>query len=254
MVIVAAEWLPRIRQAVLVTHDLEPTVDRLSRYFHRWVSVPEPFRDANVGVFGLRNAVFAIGDSFLEVLEPVKPDTAVGRHLDRRGGDAGYMVMLQVADMMATRQRLTDLSVQVVWHVELPDAVDLHLHPRDVPGALVAVDAMDPPGSWRWGGEAFTGAARTVGPGGLKGLTLAVDDPDAAAKRWADVAGLPQPAGHTIMLGGGRQAIEFMPASPEAIGLVAIRFALAGIDERQDDLTIGSVRIEVHPLKGKAHE
>jgi len=40
----------------------------------------------------------------------------------------------------------------VVWDTERPDAVDVHLHPLDVPGALVAVDTMNPTDSWRWGG------------------------------------------------------------------------------------------------------
>ena len=34
--------------------------------------------------FGLRNAVFALGDTFLEVVCPQRPDTAAGRLLDRR--------------------------------------------------------------------------------------------------------------------------------------------------------------------------
>src|SRR5215468_9782329 len=178
-------WLPRIRQAVLVTHTLEPVVDRLREHLGRWVPIPEPFHDPGVARFGLENAVLAVGDSFLEVLAPVRPDTAAGRHLSRRGGDAGYMVMLQVADIAAARQRLSSLDVTIVWQTERPDAVDLHLHPHDVPGALVAVDTMDPPGSWRWGGPAYTGVDVPAAGFGLSGLTVAVPDPADAARRWA---------------------------------------------------------------------
>ena len=38
-----------------------------------------------------------------------------------------------------------------------PDIVDVHLHPRDTGGVLLALDAVDPPGSWRWAGPAWTG-------------------------------------------------------------------------------------------------
>jgi hypothetical protein len=241
MVVMA--WLPRIRQAVLVTHTLEPVVARLREHLDRWVTVPDPYHDPGVARFGLENAVLSVGDSFLEILAPVRPETAAGRHLQRRGGDAGYMVMLQVADMVATRQRLATLGVQVVWQVELADAVDLHLHPHDVPGALVAVDTMDPPGSWRWGGPVFTGT-EVAATGGLVGLTIAVPDPLAAARRWAAVAGCPPPNGPAVTLGAGRQLIRFEPAGP-AHGLINITFALPAGPEHVDDLHVGDTSISL---------
>ena len=246
-------WLPRLRQAVVVTTKLAPLVAALRDHLARWVSVPEPFHDQGVDHFGLSNAVLAVGDSFLEILAPVRPDTAAGRHLQRRGGDAGYMVMLQVADMAATRQRLADLAVRVVWETERPDAVDLHLHPHDVPGALVAVDTMDPPYSWRWGGPAFAGSAADpaqVAPavGGLAGLTLGVPDPTAAARRWAAVTGQPEPAGASVELAGGHQRVDFVAENSAGPGLLTIRFALPGVPERADDFTVGSTSIEIHPL------
>jgi hypothetical protein len=240
--------LPRIRQAVLVVRELEPVVARLRDE----LGTPEPFHDPGVGRFGVENAVLAVGDSFLEVLAPVRPDTAAGRHLDRRGGDAGYMVMLQVADMTATRARLAALDVRVVWEAELPDAVDLHLHPRDVPGALVAVDTMDPPGSWRWGGPAYTGPSFTTGAkGGLTGLTVAVPDPVAAAQKWAVVAGLDDPAGASLLLDSGAQRIDFLAATDTRAGLVGIAFAVPGADRH--DVHIGSATIEIHPGREAEH-
>ena len=241
--------LPRIRQAVLVTTDLDRVVARLSTELGRWTEMPPPYRDPGVGQFGLDNAVLAVGDSFLEVLTPIRPDTAAGRHLDRRGGDAGYMVMLQVADMRATRRRLADRHVRVVWQVELPDAVDLHLHPHDVPGALVAVDTMQPPGSWRWGGPGFTGRAPEPAPaGGLAGLTVAVPDPLDAARRWAAVAGLPEPTDPRITLGGGEQTIEFVPATGTRAGLAAIAVALPGVGDQPVQVEVGTTSIEIRQL------
>src|SRR5262245_4074621 len=117
--------LPRIRQAVLAARSLEPVLAHVRERLGRWVDVPEPYRDPGVEHFGLVNGVLSVGDSFLEVISPVQPDTAAGRHLDRRGGDAGYMVMLQLDDMPAARQRLAERDIRVVWQIELPDAVDL---------------------------------------------------------------------------------------------------------------------------------
>jgi hypothetical protein len=243
--------LPRIRQAVLVTSELEPVVARLREHLGRYVEVPEPFRDEGVGHFGLENAVLAVGDSFLEVLAPVEPDTAGGRHLKRRGGDSGYMVMFQVADMAATRERLTALGVRVVWQTERPDAVDLHLHPHDVPGALVAVDTMDPPESWRWGGPAYAGVDVPQSGSGLSRLTVAVADPAAAAERWAAVAGATAD-GDAVILEGGRQRIDFVPATDGRSGLVGIGFTLAGASQ-PDELSIGDTTIEIRPERKADH-
>ena len=59
----------RLRQAVLVAAELEPVAERLQAEF----GLGEPFADPGVAVFGLRNAVFAIGDTFLEVVVQVEP-------------------------------------------------------------------------------------------------------------------------------------------------------------------------------------
>jgi hypothetical protein len=75
----------RLRQAVLVARDLDAVVAELREA----LGLGEPFRDPGVGAFGLRNAVMALGDTFVEVVSPVREGTSAGRHLDRRGGDGG---------------------------------------------------------------------------------------------------------------------------------------------------------------------
>jgi hypothetical protein len=75
--------LPRLRQAVVAARELEPTVKRLQDE----LGLGEPYNDPAVGFFGLRNAVFALGDTFLEVVSPIKADTAAGRLMQRRGGE-----------------------------------------------------------------------------------------------------------------------------------------------------------------------
>jgi len=65
-----------------------------------------------VGQFGLTNAVFAVGDTFVEVVAPARPDTTAGRYLERRGGDGRYMAIFQVPDLAAARRRLASLGVR----------------------------------------------------------------------------------------------------------------------------------------------
>src|SRR5919201_3054674 len=152
----------RLRQAVLAAAELEPAVARLQSE----LGLGEPFADPGVAEFGLRNAVFALGDAFIEVVSPAQPDTAAGRHLARRGGDAGYMVIVQVEDLEGARTRVGEMGIRVIWRIDLADISGTHLHPSDVRGAILSLDRPEPRESWRWGGPGWTGGG---GPGGAGG-------------------------------------------------------------------------------------
>lgn len=202
--------LPRLRQVVLAATDLAAVTTELEGA----LGLSAPFHDIGVGHFGLHNAVYTLGDCFVEVVSPTQPGTAAGRRLERAGGDCGYMAMFELTDAAAARQRLAELSVRVVWETAHDDIVDLHLHPKDVPGAIVAVDVTTPPGSWRWGGPQWTAQVPAHGPGGLAGMTVAVADPEAAAERWAAVVGAPEPPTDGVLrLAGGRQELCFVPVN-----------------------------------------
>lgn len=178
--------LPRLRQVVLAAADLAATCSAIEGA----LGVRDPFHDAGVGHFGLANAVYTVGDTFLEVVSPVTDGTAAGRYMQRRGGDAGYMVMFEAAEEMRVRSRLESLGIRLVHDNSHPDIVDLHMHPKDVPGAIVAINICTPPGSWRWGGPVWAGAVPAHAPGGIVGLTVAAHDPEALAARWAEVIGV----------------------------------------------------------------
>jgi hypothetical protein len=157
--------------------------------------------------------VFAAGDTFVEVVAPVQAGTTAGRYLERRGGDGGYMAIFQVPDLAAARRRVAALGVRVVWTADLPDIAGTHLHPGDVPGAIVSLDWAAPEQSWRWAGPAWTGQAPEHAPGGVTGLTVEVHDPAAAARRWAAVLGIPAAGdGSTVTLESSGQRLRFVPA------------------------------------------
>jgi len=216
--------LPRIRQVVLAAGDLAAVTGTIEEQ----LGLRDPFQDEGVGHFGLHNAVYALGGSFLEVVSPVRSDTAVGRHLKRCGGDAGYMVMFEVADAAATRQRLESLGVRIVWDTTHPDIVDLHLHPKDVGGALVALDITEPAGSWRWGGPTWTAVAPEPAAGGVRALTVAVGEPDKIARRWAEVIGIDTRADNTLHLDDGAQEIRFVESDGAADRFVAVDVDVPG--------------------------
>ena len=236
---------PRLRQVALVAHDCGQVSDELRAAFG-W---GEPFHDPGVGRFGLTNAVFAAGDTFVEVVAPVQAGTTAGRYLERRGGDGGYMAIFQVPDLAAARARLPGLGVRVVWTADLPDIAGTHLHPKDVPGAIVSLDWAEPAGSWRWAGPAWTGRVpEHPGGGGVTGVTIEVADPAAAAARWAAVLGVTWVASGAangtaagIELAGWGQRLRFEPARPgQGEGITAV--SVAGLPAGQAARVIGGVR------------
>ena len=82
------------------------------------------------------------------------------------------------------------MGVRVVWQLDLPDISGTHLHPADTRGAIVSLDRADPPESWRWGGPDWTGRAGRGADGRLRGVTVAVNDPEATAARWGELLGV----------------------------------------------------------------
>jgi hypothetical protein len=125
--------------------------------------------------------VFALGGTFLEVVSPIRPETAAGRLLDRRGGDAGYMLMFQVANLTAARERAGSERVREVFEVMLDDMAEVHLHPADMRAAIVSLSQPNPPDSWRWGGPDW--GARSA-PLHITGATIAVAQPVSVVGRW----------------------------------------------------------------------
>jgi hypothetical protein len=230
----------RLRQAVLVAAELDPVANRLREE----LGLGEPFADPGVGEFGLSNAVFALGDAFLEVIAPTGPGTAAGRYLERRGGDGGYMLIFQFDDLDAARARAAELGVRVVWQVDLPDISGTHLHPADMRGAIVSLDRALPPESWRWGGPDWIGKGGTGAPGRLEGVTVAVSEPEAVAERWARVLGVP-PNGAGLEVDGATVAFELTPAGGEE-GLSEVALALPPEVRRgRDEVTVGGLRFRL---------
>ena len=228
---------PRLRQVALVARDCDQVAGEL-RHAFGW---DPPFHDPGVGQFGLTNAVFAAGDTFVEVVAPVQAGTTAGRYLERRGGDGGYMAIFQVPDLAAARRRVAGLGVRVVWTADLPDIAGTHLHPGDVPGAIVSLDWAAPEQSWRWAGPAWTGQAPGHAPGGVTGLTIEVSDPAAVAQRWAAVLGIPAADGATPRTWSPRASVlRFVPAQ-DGRGEGITEVTIAGLPGG-GPWTIGGVR------------
>lgn len=208
----------RIRQVVLAARDLEATVATLERELGLHVA----YRDPLVAEFGLHNALLPIGDQFLEVVSPLAPDTAAGRHLQRHG-DSAYMLLLQTDDLTRERTRLARLGVRTVWQADLADMRALHVHPKDIGAAIVSLDQPRPPESWRWAGPSWQPPKARDGASVLE-VVVGAPDPDALSQRWARVLGTEPTHERQIAVAGG--VLRFERAEQERI--VGFRIALGG--------------------------
>ena len=213
-------WL-RLRQIAFVARKLEPVEKDICDV----LGVEVCYRDPGVAYFGLENALFPIGNQLLEVVAPVKEDTAGGRYLDRRGGDGGYMVITQCDDHVPRRARVETLGIRLVSNFENEEFRNMQMHPKDTGGSFFEIDeqmgegAHDPDGPWEPAGPDWQRARRTDRVTGIVGAEIQCDDPAAVAGRWGEIAELPVADDLSIRLDNA--TLRFVPCAdgrPEGLG------------------------------------
>ena len=181
----------RLRQICLVARELEPRVAELTDIFGLAVC----HRDGNVGKYGLVNALMPTGASFLEVVAPMRDGTAAGRYLERRGGDGGYMVILDCDDIERRRRRMATIGVRIANPLRYETYTGLQLHPRDTGGCMLEFNHTT-------GGERLDGPYHPAGPDWRRAVRhdvatalLAAEiqsaDPAALAARWSEIVERP---------------------------------------------------------------
>ncbi len=218
----------RLRQICLVADELRTAVDDLKAV----LGIEECFHDPAVAKYGLENALMPIGRNFLEVVAPVQPGTAAGRYLERRGGDGGYIVILQCDDGERRREHYARLGVRVANDMDYGDFLGTQLHPRDTGGCMLEVDrqagdAVD--GPWHPAGDDWESAILTDRTVAMVGCTLQSPHPQALAERWGAI--LERPVGEAgaawrITLDNG--FIDFLaPTDDRGEGLIGVTVAAA---------------------------
>jgi hypothetical protein len=211
----------RLRQVAYMAEKIAPVAAELEAVFDLHVG----YRDPGVGVFGLANIVEPVGGEFLEVLEPMREDASGARYLQRRGGDAGYMVILQDADSLAHRERIAGMGVRVIAKSDGRYRYT-HFHPGDCAGVLLSIDSVEGDDYWREPKSDWPPAGRDwrgfeSGESlGIAAVSIQNRHPDAAAARWAELLATPA-RGREIALERG--VIRFVePVDADGTGVVGL--------------------------------
>jgi hypothetical protein len=201
----------KLRQAVFVCKDLE----RNARELCETLGIEIAYRDPGVAKWGLANVVCPTGHDFLEIVSPTQEGTSAGRYIQRRKGDGGYMVILQVPDAVKERERITALGIRAVEKKDLPEYKYTHFHPSDTAGVLLSIDqtvappSVDPKLWWPPAAKDWLPHAKSNVTNGLAGVEIQAEDPDAAAELWARILNRPV-EGDIIRLDGDGE-IRFVP-------------------------------------------
>lgn len=236
----------RLRQIAVVANELAPQ----QAAFSSLLGVEPCYHDPGVGKYGLENALWALGGTFLEALAPIRPGTTAGRYLERRGGPTGYMLILDTDDITAQRLRLTMTGMRIVEDLTVDlhgqQATALHLHPRDTGGCLLSIDRHGPNpalmGSYAWAGPDWQRTCRR--DLAITGAVLAADNPADLVSRWGAVLARPWgQAGDGFRIGLDHGHIDITPVRDgRGEGLSAIRVAglaapahVCGIDLLPED-------------------
>ena len=181
----------RLRQIALVTPELRPVEHEICDKLGLEVC----YRDPGLSHFGLRHGLYAIGDQILEVVAPKQPGTTAERFLERRGGEGGYMVLLQTENIEQHKSRLTEIDIRIVHDGEITEKDasirGIHLHPKDVGGAILSLDEAHPPESWLWAGQDWLYHSLNGVVTGINAIDIQANDPDAMAELWSNAIGIP---------------------------------------------------------------
>jgi len=209
----------RLRQVAFVAESLAPAVAEVSDV----LGLDVCYNDPNVEQWGLTNALFPIGNDFLEIVAPFRPSTAAGRYLTRRGGSGGYMVIFQSPDARVERERCAELGVRFIHVADRPGPYcATQFHPSDMGGLLVSIescgspmDFRNPAGPWYPAGAHWQPHVRTGRVRRLLAVEVQAEDPAAVAERWSHVLGLPltQAGQGPAQIALDNASVRFVPAT-----------------------------------------
>lgn len=131
----------RIDHVGIAVHDLEEKIEFFAKTFELTVVAREVNEEQ-----GVKEAMLRIRDgNYIQLLEPLTPDSPVGRFLARRG-EGVHHVAFGVRDVEETMERVGARGVRLLderpRHGSMGSSIAF-LHPKDVTGVLTELVQSD---------------------------------------------------------------------------------------------------------------
>jgi methylmalonyl-CoA/ethylmalonyl-CoA epimerase len=232
-------------------HHVGIVVEKLDHAYTFWrdtLGLPL-LREAEIPDQGVRAALLAAGDSEVELLEPIRSDSGVARFLARRG-EGLHHLCFETPDVAGELSALRGRDVallDVTPRDGLAGRVGF-LHPTASHGVLVELATPPRP------------AELPDSPVRLKRLVIGCADPQAAARTYQQLFGLPEveinggPRGMLGWTGGG--TLLMVPAAEVggmqgmvALSMVApdLRALVSRLEDAGTKMLVGAAELTVEP-------
>ncbi len=126
-------------------------LDAAIAFYGRTFGLPLVHREVNEEQ-GVEEAMVGIGDSCLQLLAALSPDSAIGKFLDR-SGEGIQQVAFRVTDVDVASARLREAGVRLLYDAPRRGTAGSRInfvHPKDCGGVLV--ELVEPAGAAHRGG------------------------------------------------------------------------------------------------------
>ncbi len=208
----------RVRHYVIAAKDLDATCDQL----YALLDVePTPKREGPEPTlaFGFRTRMIRVGTTLIEVVSPIREPHQLHSFFAERGGDGGFMVVMQTYDDTALLARAAANGHKLAF--EIPDFRGQHLMQFDYKtfGSRFEFYKYTPEDNW-WGDPLHGAYHDPKAAEDIVGAEVAVADPAAVAKT-AAATFLGTLDGNSVIFVNDRR-IAFVPAGDGPKGLTAL--------------------------------
>lgn len=115
-----------------------PDLDEAIAFYQTAFGLPLAHRETNAEQ-GVEEAMIAVGDSFVQLLAPLSPDSTIGRFLETRGPGIQQMAY-RVQDLDATCDRLRAAGVRLLYEAPRTGTAGSRVnfvHPKSAGGVLI---------------------------------------------------------------------------------------------------------------------
>lgn len=178
----------RLRQICLATDDLPRAEADITAIF----GVQVAHRDPKLQIYGVQNALFAFGLSFIELVAPLQAGNAADRFLRRGALRGAYMTVFNCHDPRRRRLHVLAMGLRIASEIEVDGFFGLQLHPSDGRATMIELDRtrgeIDLRGPYfAAGGTSWTKTMRTDITKGISAVVLDSPTPRDLGEHWGRI-------------------------------------------------------------------